>query len=425
MRKHELYTWLDTDAFVESVKGCAYKDIEAQRKRYKHVFDAFVEKFHISSEDEIHVFSTSGRCEIGGNHTDHQYGRVLAAAIDKDLIAFVKTSSLPVVSVYSTGFGMIECKLDDLRVSSDEYYTSSALIRGIAHKMSEKATISGLDIMMDSQVATGSGMSSSAAFEVLMGTIFNHVLADQPFTAVEIAQIGQFAENVYFNKPCGLMDQMAASVGGFVSIDFYDPAVPVVEKIDVSFDESHLKLVLIDTKGSHARLSDEYGYMPKEMKEVAALLGEQVLSRVTLDQFLKHCASLRHKVSDRALLRSYHFLKETERAKLQAQALNQRNFQQFLDLVNESGRSSFMYLQNVITSGAVDEQPLALALALVEAILKTEGAYRVHGGGLAGSILAFVPQVKVNQIQEVMEGVFGADAVVILNLRSIGSTKII
>lgn len=425
MRKQQMQTWLNTDAFIETVGGCAYKDIEAQRLRYKRIFEAFVLEFNVSDDDDIHVFSTSGRCEIGGNHTDHQYGRVLAAAIDKDLIAFVKSSGTSVIRVYSMGFGIIECALDDLSVFSEQYYTSSALIRGIAHKMSDKMTISGLDIMVDSQVSTGSGMSSSAAFEVLIGTIFNHTFADQPFTAIEIAQIGQYAENVYFNKPCGLMDQMAASVGGFVAIDFYDPGEPVVEKIDVSFDQSNLKLVLIDTKGSHAGLSDEYGLMPQEMKQVASELGESVLSRITLDQFLSQCSSLRQKVSDRALLRSYHFLKETQRAKLQAQALNNRDFKQFLALVNESGKSSFMYLQNVITPGAIDEQPLALALALAESILESDGAYRVHGGGLAGSILTFVPESKVSQIKEVMEGVFGADAVVILNLRNIGSTKLV
>lgn len=404
----------------------AYPRFEAQPDFYlgrmEDAEKGFADTFGKEAE---RFFSAPGRTEIGGNHTDHQHGCVLAAAVDLDIFGAAAKNDSRIIRIFSEGYGMEEISLDDLEVKKEEINTTASLIRGVASKITQMGyTLGGLDMYTVSNVLKGSGISSSAAYEVLVGTVINALYCENKLTPVEIAQIGQYAENVYFGKMSGLMDQTASSVGGVVAIDFRDNANPIVRKLDFDFTKAGYALCIIDSGADHADLSDEYSAIPMEMRQVAAHFGKEVLREVALVDFLTDMAAVREKAGDRATLRAYHFLRDNQRAIDEAAALEAGDFDKFLSLVKESGYSSFMYLQNVYVSGSVQHQEVAYALAACEAALAGKGAYRVHGGGFAGTIQAFVPQEMLAGFVEQMENAVGKGRCHVLSIRPAGGTEL-
>lgn len=370
-------------------------------------------------------FSAPGRTEISGNHTDHQHGCVLAAAVNLETVAEVIVLDDPVIIIRSEGYAPVEINLNDLNVHPEEANTTKALVRGVAAAFRQRgAELKGLLAKVRSTVLPGSGLSSSAAFEVLMGTILNELFFDGKLSPVEIAQIGQYAENVYFGKPCGLMDQTASSVGGMVYIDFADPARPIVEKLDFDFAKAGHALCIIDSGADHADLTDEYAAIPGELKQVSAFFGREVLRDIPEEDFFAALPELRHRVSDRAILRAIHFYQENKRVQRQAQALREGDFETFLRLVTESGRSSWMYLQNITPAGAIEHQDVAVALALCDTLLQGRGAYRVHGGGFAGTVQAFVPLDMLDDFKTETERVLGKGKCHVLSIRSEGGIRV-
>ena len=358
--------------------------------------------------DKVYHFSAPGRTEIGGNHTDHQHGCVIAAAVDMETMAEVTLNGTNVIRVDSEGYRPVEIDLGDLNAKESERNTTAALIRGVAAAFAQRGyKLAGFDAKVKSTVLPGSGLSSSAAFEVLIGRILNGLFADNAVSAIEIAQIGQYAENVYYGKPSGLMDQMASSVGGLVFIDFNDPKMPVVEKVDYDFAHSGYTLCTIDSGADHADLTDEYAAMPLEMKKVAAFFGKEVLREVDEQEFYAKIAEIRKATGDRAVLRGIHFFNENRRVQMQVRALHNDNFDAFLNYVNESGRASWMLLQNVIPRGYAEHQDMAITLALCTKLLQGRGAVRIHGGGFAGTALAFVPNDSFEQFKAGVEAVLG------------------
>ncbi|MEM1485342.1 galactokinase family protein [Oscillospiraceae bacterium PP1C4] len=394
-----------------------------QRQRYCAAVAEFEQLF--GGGRTVELFSAPGRTEVGGNHTDHQRGRVLAASVNLDVIAAASKNDENVIRIQSEGFPMDTVDLSDLNIREDEKNCAAALIRGVAARFHELGfKIGGFDAYTTSSVLKGSGLSSSAAFETLVGVLLSNLYADAKVTPVQIAQIGQYAENVYFGKPCGLMDQTASSVGGFVAIDFKDPANPVVERVDVDFAKSGYKLCVVDTGGNHADLTDDYAAMPTEMKSVAKVFGREVLREVDPAEFYASIARVRSVCTDRAVLRAVHFFADNERVPKQAAALKANDFETFKQLIIESGRSSFMYLQNVYTCKNPQEQGLSLALAISEQMLAGRGAWRVHGGGLAGTIQCFVPDDMLESYKEAVETVFGENTCHVLSIRPVGGVKI-
>ena len=358
--------------------------------------------------DKIYHFSAPGRTEIGGNHTDHQHGCVLAAAVDMETTAEVRLNDMNTIRVDSEGYKPVEIDLGDLKIREEEKNTTAALIRGVAAAFRQRGyKLAGFDAKVKSTVLPGSGLSSSAAFEVLIGRILNGLFADNAISAIEIAQIGQYAENMYFGKPCGLMDQMASSVGGLVFIDFATPAQPTVEKIDYDFAHCGYTLCIIDSGADHADLTAEYAAIPAEMKSVAAYFGKEVLRDVDERDFYAKLADVRKAIGDRAILRAMHFFDENRRVQMQVRALKNDNFAAFLNYVNESGNASWELLQNITPLGATAHQEMALMLALCRKLLGGEGAIRVHGGGFAGTVLAFVPNDKFESFKTGVEAALG------------------
>ena len=389
--------------------------IAGLRAGYQAVFGAAPERF----------FSAPGRTEICGNHTDHQRGMVLAAAVDLDTIAAVGPNGLDEIRIQSEGYPLCRVSLADLSPREAEYGTTLSLIRGVAAKFRDLGCqLSGFDAYVTSQVLPGSGLSSSAAFEVLVGTILNGLFYEGRATAPEIAQYAQYAENVYFGKPCGLMDQMASSVGNLVAIDFFDGDHPQVTPIAFDFSATGHALCIIDSRASHADLTDEYAAIPNECKAVAACFGKEVLSQVPEAEFLSALPALREKCGDRAVLRAVHFYQENRRVPQAVEALQQNDFGRFLEILRESGRSSWMYLQNVTPAGYVRDQAMAVTLALCETYLGNEGAYRVHGGGFAGTAQAFVPMEKLEQFRASIDGALGEGACHILSIRPQGGVEL-
>ena len=373
---------------------------------------------------EIYRFSAPGRTEISGNHTDHQHGCVLAAAVNLETVAQVEMNGADLIRVQSEGYPPVEVHLNDFTVYEEEKNSTAALIRGVAAAFAQRgAKLKGFDAQVRSTVLPGSGLSSSAAFEVLIGTICNELFFDRKLSPVEIAQVGQYAENVYFGKPCGLMDQTASSVGGMVFIDFADPAAPVVEKIDFDFEKAGRALCIIDSGADHADLTEEYAAIPGELKQVSAFFGKEVLRDIPEADFFAALSELRHRVPDRAILRAIHFYQENKRVQRQAQALREGNIETFLRLVTESGRSSWMYLQNNTPAGAIEHQDVAVALALCDTLLQGKGAFRVHGGGFAGTVQAFVPLEMLDSFKEGMERVLGEGKCHVLSIRSEGGIR--
>ena len=375
--------------------------------------------------EKHYVFSAPGRTEISGNHTDHQCGCVLAAAVNLETVADVRLNGTNNIWVQSEGYPTIKVNLDDLSVHEEEKNTTAALIRGVAYSFVQRgAKLQGFDAVVNSTVLPGSGLSSSAAFEVLFGTILNELFFDKKLSAVEIAQIGQYAENVYFGKPCGLMDQMASSVGGLVYIDFENPQEPVIEKIDFDLAKAGYALCIIDSGADHADLTDEYAAIPYELKEVCSFFGKEVLRQIPEEDFLKALPDLRNHVSDRAILRAIHVYQENKRVKVQAAALRNEDLYAFFHLVRQSGHSSWMYLQNIYPAGSIMKQEVALALALCDTLLQGRGAYRVHGGGFAGTVQAFVPFDILSQFKTEIENVLGKGKCHVLNIRSDGGIRV-
>ena len=374
---------------------------------------------------EIYRFSAPGRTEISGNHTDHQHGCVLAAAVNLETVAEVRLNDSEVIRIQSEGYPVVEVNLNDLSVHEEEKNTTAALIRGVAAAFSQRgAKLLGFDAWVRSSVLPGSGLSSSAAFEVLIGTICNELFFNQKLSAVEIAQVGQYAENVYFGKPCGLMDQTASSVGGMVFIDFENPNSPVVERIDFDFAAAGHALCIIDSGADHADLTDEYAAIPGELRDVCAFFGKEVLRDIPEADFFAALPELRHRVPDRAILRAIHFYQENKRVQRQAQALRDCDFDTFLHLVSESGRSSWMYLQNITPAGAIEHQDVAVALALCDTLLQGRGAYRVHGGGFAGTVQAFVPLEMLDSFKTGIENVLGEGKCHVLSIRPQGGIRV-
>lgn len=397
--------------------------IKAQQERYVNLVDEFVATF---GDKDVTAFSSPGRTEIGGNHTDHNYGRVLAGAVNLDNVAIAAPNGTMTVRILSSGYPQFEVDLSVLEPNKAEYYTSVGLVRGICARMKELGlAIGGFDAVVNSGVPKGSGLSSSASFEVLIGAIVSHLFNDGKLDAVLNAQIGQYAENVFFGKPCGLMDQTACSVGGLVTIDFADPAKPIVKKVDFDFAKTGYLLVITDTGGNHADLNDEYASLPADMKGVAAKLGKKVLREVTLEQVVEAIPTLREAgVSDRAILRAIHFERDNARVAEQVADLEKGDFKAFLGKVCASGQSSFMYNQNVYPINNVNEQGLSVALALSEIVLGSEGAWRVHGGGFAGTVQAFVPANLIGKYVETLEHTFGKGKCHKLFIRPQGSIKV-
>lgn len=370
-------------------------------------------------------FSAPGRTEISGNHTDHQHGCVLAAAVSLETVADVTLNGTDLIRVASQGYAPVEVNVKDLAVREAEKNTTAALIRGVAAAFAQRgAKLQGFDASVRSTVLPGSGLSSSAAFEVLMGTIFNELFFEKRLSAVEVAQIGQYAENVYFGKPSGLMDQTASSVGGMVFIDFNDPAAPVVERLDFDFSAAGHALCIIDSGADHANLTHEYAAIPVEMQAVARHFGREVLRDVPEADFFAALPELRGAVPDRAILRALHFFQENRRVQRQAQALRDGDFDAFLRLTQESGSSSWVYLQNVTPAGETQHQAMAVALALCDTLLQGRGAYRVHGGGFAGTVQAFVPNDRLEQFRAGIDAVLGAGSCHVLSIRPEGGIRV-
>ena len=374
---------------------------------------------------QAYHFSAPGRTEISGNHTDHQHGCVLAAAVNLETVAEVTLNDRGVAAVASEGYAPVEIDLSDLSIHPEEKNTTAALIRGVAAAFAQRgAKLQGFDAKVRSTVLPGSGLSSSAAFEVLIGTIFNELFFEKRLTAVEVAQIGQYAENVYFGKPSGLMDQTASSVGGMVFIDFADPAHPVVENLSLDLNALGYALCIVDSGADHADLTDEYAAIPVECRQVAAFFGKEVLRDVDEAAFYAQLKEVRAATSDRAILRAIHFFGENKRVQQQFAALQAGDFDAFLQMVTESGRSSWMYLQDITPAGAIQHQDMAVALALCDRLLQGSGALRVHGGGFAGTVQAFVPLAKLEQFRSGIEAVLGQGACHVLSIRAEGGVRL-
>ena len=402
--------------------GSEHEILTKHEKRFKRLIQGHVQKF---GKNPIHLFSTPGRTELSGNHTDHNHGRVLAASVSLDSIAAASKNETEKVVLYSEGYDEpFEVNLKKLDALPGEKEKTGALIRGIAARFRQLGyEIGGFSGMMTSEVLPGSGLSSSASVEVLIGSIFNALYNDNSIAPEELAKIGQFAENKYFGKPCGLMDQMACAVGGIIAIDFNDPQKPIVEKVDFDFAAQQYSLLVVDTGGNHADLTKEYASVPKEMKAVANALGKEVCREIDNTDFVAEIKSLRPQVGDRAVLRALHFIAENERVQQQVAALRCSDFQKFLDLVKDSGNSSFKWLQNIYSIENVQVQGVALALALTEIFIANAGAgaCRVHGGGFAGTIQVFLPNEVVENYIHLIESVFGEGKVMVLSIRPYGT----
>ena len=400
-----------------------YSDINREKERFSHVIDTFISLY---GDGEAMLLSVPGRSEILGNHTDHNRGCVLAGAINRDVVAVAKANGLGVIRFYSEGYpkgeiSVAECDSPD----NFEDFTTPALIAGVVGGfMRREYKVGGFDIVMTSDVLKGSGISSSAAFEVMIGNALNHLYNGGEIDNVEIAKIAQYAENEYFGKPSGLMDQMACAVGGFVYIDFEDNKNPIVTPIDFALDSAGYSLCIVNTGGNHADLNEDYASVPAEMKAVACELGREVLRGISESELVSKIPELRERLGDRAVLRALHFIRENDRVNEAKDALIDGRLSDLFGAVNRSGASSFKYLQNVYTAKNVSEQGLSLALALADGFLMGEGASRVHGGGFAGTVQVFVPTHRLGELISLMDSVFGKGAAMTFGVRPVGAVRL-
>ncbi len=414
----------ELDSQLELLYGSSPADLESQRSRYISAVREFMRIY--PERDDVHIFSASGRTEIGGNHTDHQHGCALAAAVNLDVIAVVSFHRDDVIRLKSSGHKQNRVDLSDLNAKPWEKGTSNAMIRGIAAKFAKMGVkMDGFDAYTTSDVLGGSGLSSSAAFEVLVGTVIDKHYNEGRAGAVEIAKIGQFAENVYFGKGSGLMDQMVSSVGGFVFIDFHDTENPVIHRHSFDFGRAGYSLCITDTKGSHSDLTEDYVAVPTEMKSVAQQFGKEFLRDVSEEEFYSALPKLREKCSDRAILRAAHFFGENRRAAQEAEALSAGDIDRFLEIVRCSGDSSASLLQNLYSVRKPTNQEIPLAIMMSKRILGGRGAVRVHGGGFAGTIQAFVPTDTAEEYFREMNRIFGEDSCHILRIRPVGGIEIV
>ena len=396
--------------------------VNYQKDRYANALNKFIELY---GDENISIYSAAGRSEISGNHTDHQHGCVLAGSINLDAIGVVARQD-DVINVVSDSFNIKPIYLNDLDKKDEEEGTSEALIRGVVSKLKELGyNIGGFKAFITSDVLVGAGLSSSAAFETIIGTIIDGLYNDMSIDMVTIAKVGQYAENVYFGKPCGLMDQCACAVGGLISIDFKDTEHPAVNHVDVDFSKYDHSLCIVDTKGSHADLTDAYGAIPTEMKDVAHYFGKEFLREVDEKEFFDHIADVRAAVkNDREILRAIHFFKENARVPQIVEALNNDDFDLFKKLIKESGNSSYKFLQNVYADFDYKHQAVSAGLALSEIILGDHGVARVHGGGFAGTIQAFVENDFVVEYKSQIEKLFGEGSCHVLKVRKLGGCKV-
>ncbi len=403
--------------------GLLYGDCEAARVRYSNACDSFTDIFNTS--DEIRLFSAPGRTEIGGNHTDHQHGCVLAGSVNLDVIAVVSLNDDGKIRIKSEGYEMDTVDVTQLDCNPDESGKAISLIRGVCRKFSDMGcTLKGFNAYTTSNVLKGSGLSSSAAFEVLVGNILNGLFNQNKTSAIEIAKIGQFAEREYFGKPCGLLDQMASSQGGFTYADFNNPAEPIVESIDLDVNNFGYTLCVVDTGGNHADLTDDYAGITVECREISNALGVSFLRDADPNEFYANMAVLRKDCGDRAVLRAFHFFNEQERVEAQRKALLTGDFEGFLRLVNASGESSYDYLQNLYSTSNVAEQGLSLGIALTKHFLEGTGACRVHGGGFAGTIQCYIPTTRFEEYKAMIEKVYGGGSCQKLRVRPVGGYEI-
>ena len=425
---------MTTDKMKELFKSGAYDELlfdiyldesklAYQRERYVEAIEEFE---RIYGSGEASIFSAPGRSEIGGNHTDHQHGEVLAASVNLDAIAVVAATDEPVVKVVSRKYPMNKVKLKDLAQKKSEEGTTFSLIKGVLAGIKERGgNLGGFNAYITSDVLIGAGLSSSAAFETIIGTIVSGLYNDMKISPVDIAIIGQYAENVYFGKPSGLMDQMASSVGNLVHIDFADTKNPVIEEVQCDLGKYGYSLCITDTKGSHADLTPDYAAVPTEMKAAAKVFGKEVLCGVTMEELIEKSAEVRKAAGDRALLRAIHFVNENIRVQQEVAALKAGDFEAFLRGVKASGDSSFKYLQNVYTNHDVQHQNVSIALGISDSVLGENGVSRVHGGGFAGTIQAFVKNEAVAQYKAVMDQVFGEGSCNVLKIRKYGGMKVL
>ena len=402
-----------------------YADVKQQTERFIGAIDEFCKAY--GNDRDISILSVPGRSEIIGNHTDHNHGKVMAGAINRDIIAIASKNDSDLIGFCSEGYAKDKIALSSV-MDADKFkkFTSRALIAGMAASfIKDGYTVGGFDMYCCTEVLKGSGLSSSAAFEVMIGNIINHLYCDGQVDNKEIAKYAQFSENVYFGKPCGLMDQMACAVGGFVYIDFLDNKNPVVESVDLSLSQYGYSLCIVNTGGNHANLNDDYASVPSEMKAVAKALGREVLRGLREADIIASAEKLRSTVGDRALLRAIHFVRENERVENAKAALVAGDLDKFYGVILASGRSSFQYLQNVYTTINVSEQGLSLALALTDGFLAGRGgAFRVHGGGFAGTIQAFVKTEDLPEYVSLIDSVFGKGSAMPLNIRPLGAVKL-
>lgn len=398
-------------------------EVEKQKPRYISLLEEFIKLF--GDDRDVIITSAPGRTEVCGNHTDHNNGKVMAASINLDAIAICAKSSDNRIRVKSQGHAMNEVNITKLLPDEAEFGRSTAMVRGVVAKIKDLGfEIGGFDAVTTSDVMGGSGLSSSAAFEVLLGTTVSYLFNDGKISAVDIAKVAQYSENVFFGKPCGLLDQMASSVGTFVSIDFESTEKPVIKKVDYDFSTSGHSLCIVDTGGNHSDLTDDYAAVRAEMESVAAAMGKNVLREISFEDFKKALPEIKDKVNDRAIIRAFHFYNENIRVEKAVSALENGDFEAFKQIIIDSGHSSYMYNQNVFAPSNPTEQKLSVALCMSEDILKGKGAWRVHGGGFAGTIQAFVPNDILDEYKTAMESVFGEGNCHVLIIRPVGGTRV-
>lgn len=426
MNVNELIAAINDGTYDENLKAVYVTDeaVQSQKPRYVETLNDFGELF--GYDREVNIMSAPGRTEVCGNHTDHNNGKVLAASINLDAIAVVSKNDDNIIRVKSKGHKMNVVDLNDLVPNEANFGSSTTLVQGVAATIKNLGyTVAGFDACTTSDVMGGSGLSSSAAFEVLLGSVLSYMFNDGKISPVEIAKVAQYSENVFFGKPCGLLDQMASSVGTFVTIDFKSTKGPVIKKIDFDFSKSGHSLCIVDTHGNHSDLTDDYAAVRTEMESVAQALGKNVLREVSYEEFFAALPELTGRVNDRAILRAIHFFNENKRVEKAVKCLESNDFEGFKQVIIESGRSSFMLNQNVYTPKNPTEQKLSLALAISKELLDGKGAWRVHGGGFAGTIQAFVPNDMLDTYKKTIEGVFGEGSCHVLIIRPVGGTQVI
>lgn len=426
MNVNELIAAINDGTYDENLKAVYVTDeaVQSQKPRYVETLNDFGELF--GYDREVNIMSAPGRTEVCGNHTDHNNGKVLAASINLDAIAVVSKNDDNIIRVKSKGHKMNVVDLNDLVPNEANFGSSTTLVQGVAATIKNLGyTVAGFDACTASDVMGGSGLSSSAAFEVLLGSVLSYMFNDGKISPVEIAKVAQYSENVFFGKPCGLLDQMASSVGTFVTIDFKSVKDPVIKKIDFDFSKSGHSLCIVDTHGNHSDLTDDYAAVRTEMESVAQALGKNVLREVSYEEFFAALPELTGRVNDRAILRAIHFFNENKRVEKAVECLENNDFEGFKQVIIDSGRSSFMLNQNVYTPKNPTEQKLSLALAISKELLDGMGAWRVHGGGFAGTIQAFVPNDMLDTYKKTIEGVFGEGSCHVLIIRPVGGTQVI